>query len=206
MNILVLNSGSSSLKTCLYEIGETSPVDPLVPLWEGRVELGDGYALLVTRNCRGAVRKEKIQVSSRQELIRLLLRSAAGLSSDMRDILSAIGQGHTRAKLALDIYVHRIRAAIGGMAAVLGGVDAVVFTAGVGENSGEVRDGACRGLEFAGLRLDEKANAKPCLDQDIARVDSKVRVLVIKAQEEWAIARECSRMTQSRRPSAVAGS
>ena len=58
-----------------------------------------------------------------------------------------------RAKLAFDIYVHRIRVAIGGMAAVLAGLDAVVFTAGVGENSSEVRAAACRGVEFAGLRL-----------------------------------------------------
>ena len=61
----------------------------------------------------------------------------------MRDILAAIRQGHERAQLAFDIYIHRIRAAIGAMAAVLGGVDAVVFTAGVGENSPEVRSAAC---------------------------------------------------------------
>ena len=74
----------------------------------------------------------------------------------MRDILTGIQQGHERAKLAFDIYVHRLRAAIGGMAAVLGGMDVLVFTAGVGENSPEVRAAACRGLEFLGLRLDSK--------------------------------------------------
>ena len=79
------------------------------------------------------------------------LLGVSGLSSDMRDILTGIQQGHKRAKLAFDIYVHRLRAAIGGMAAVLGGVDAVVFTAGVGENSPEVRAAACSGLEFLGL-------------------------------------------------------
>ena len=66
----------------------------------------------------------------------------------MRDILSAMKQGHERAKLAFDIYVHRLRTAIGGMAAVLGGMDALVFTGGVGENSAEVRAAACRGLGF----------------------------------------------------------
>jgi acetate kinase len=119
------------------------------------------------------------------------LLGISGLSSDMRDILAAIQKGHERAKLAFDIYVHRLRAAIGGMAAVLGGVDALVFTAGVGENSPEVRAAASSGLEFLGLRLDSEANARPSLDQDISAADSRVSVLVIRAEEDWAIAKEC---------------
>lgn len=132
------------------------------------------------------------------------LLGISGVSSDMRDILTAIQQGHERAELAFDIYVHRVRAAIGAMAAVLGGVDAVVFTAGVGENSPEVRAAACRGLEFAGLRLNDEANAKPLLDQDIAAPSSRVRVLVIRAEEDWAIARECWKLMQTRRTRSVA--
>jgi acetate kinase len=128
------------------------------------------------------------------------LLGISGLSSDMRDILAAIRQGHERAQLAFDIYIHRIRAAIGAMAAVLGGVGAVVFTAGVGENSPEVRSAACRGLEFAGLQLNYTANETPSLDQDIAAVDSTVRVLVIRAEEDWAIATECWKLTHSQRP------
>src|SRR5712672_2462751 len=119
------------------------------------------------------------------------LLGISGLSSDMRDILAGIRQGHERAKLAFDIYVHRLRAAIGGMAAVLGGIDALVFTGGVGENSPEVRAAACSGLEFLGLRLDSKTNARPSLDQDISTKDSSVRVLVIRSEEDWAIAKEC---------------
>ena len=125
------------------------------------------------------------------------LLGISGLSSDMRDILASIRQGHERAKLAFDIYVHRLRAAIGGMAAVLGGIDALVFTAGVGENSPEVRAAACSGLEFLGLRLDSKTNARPSLDQEISRADSSVRVLVIRAEEDWAIAKECSKLAQA---------
>jgi acetate kinase len=128
------------------------------------------------------------------------LLGVSGLSSDMRDILSGIQQGHKRAKLAFDIYVHRLRAAIGGMAAVLGGMDVLVFTAGVGENSAEVRAAACRGLEFLGLRLDNQANARPSLDQDLSAPDSRVRVLVIRAEEDWAIAKECWKLTHSGRP------
>ena len=112
----------------------------------------------------------------------------------MRDILAGIRKGHQRAKLAFDIYVHRLRAAIGAMVAVLGGVDTLVFTAGVGENSAEVRAAACHGLEFLGLRLDSAANARPSLDQDISSADSRVRVLVIRAEEDWAIAKECWRL------------
>ncbi len=124
------------------------------------------------------------------------LLGISGLSSDMRDILAGIQKGHERAKLAFDIYVHRLRAAIGGMAAVLGGIDALVFTAGVGENSPEVRAAACSGLEFLGLRLDSNSNARPSLDQDISAADSRVRVLVIRAEEDWAIATECWKLAQ----------
>ena len=119
------------------------------------------------------------------------LLGVSGISGDMREILAAMKQGHARAKLAFDIYVHRLQAGIGAMAAVLGGIDALVFTAGVGENSREVRDAACRSLAFLGVNLDAAANAQCLPDQDIAAADSPVRILVIRAQEEWAIAREC---------------
>ena len=128
------------------------------------------------------------------------LLGISGISSDMRDILAGIRQGHERAKLAFDIYVHRLRAAIGGMAAVLGGMDVLVFTAGVGENSPEVRAAACSGLEFFGLRLDSKTNARPFLDRDISAADSSVRVLVIRAEEDWAIAKECWKLAQAGAP------
>ena len=125
------------------------------------------------------------------------LLGVSGLSGDMRDILIGIQKGHRRAKLAFDIYVHRLRAAIGGMAAVLGGMDVLVFTAGVGENSPEVRGAACSGLEFFGLKLDSKKNARPSLDQEISTADSSVHVLVIRAEEDWAIAKECWKLAQA---------
>ncbi|WP_035356950.1 acetate/propionate family kinase [Edaphobacter aggregans] len=128
------------------------------------------------------------------------LLGISGVSSDMRQILAGIKQGHKRAKLAFDIYVHRLRAAIGGMAAVLGGMDALVFTAGVGENSPEVRAEACSSLEFLGLRLDSEMNARPSLDQDISTADSRVRVLVIRAEEDWAIAAECWKLAHAATP------
>jgi acetate kinase len=122
------------------------------------------------------------------------LLGVSGLSGDMREILVAMKEGHPRAQLAFDIYVHRLQAGIGAMVAVLGGVDCLVFTAGVGENSVEVRDAACKRLGFLGLELDDAANAHRHPDGDIATPDSAVRVLIIRAQEDWAIARECWRL------------
>ena len=84
------------------------------------------------------------------------LLGISGLSGDMRDILAGIHRGNERAKLAFDLYVHRLRTAIGGMAAVLEGLDVLVFTAGVGENSPEVRAATCKGLEFLGVTVDLK--------------------------------------------------
>ena len=114
----------------------------------------------------------------------------SGLSADMREILAAVPRGHERAKLAFDIFVHRLRIAIGGMVTVLGGVDSLVFTAGIGENSSEVRSAACNTLGFLGVGLDSELNLRPSLDAEISAADSRVRVLVIRAEEDWAIATE----------------
>jgi len=119
------------------------------------------------------------------------LLGISGLSGDMRDILAEMHRENGRAKLAFDLYVHRLRTAIGGMAAVLEGLDVLVFTAGVGENSPEVRAAACKGLEFLGVTIDPKRNKESLLDRDISRQDSRARVLVIRAAEDWAIAAEC---------------
>jgi acetate kinase len=125
------------------------------------------------------------------------LLGVSGISGDMREILVSMKQGHSRAKLAFEIYVHRLQSGIGAMVAVLGGIDALVFTAGVGENSSEVRAAACSQLVFLGLKLDDAANIQPRSDRDIAAPGSAVRVLIIRAQEDWAIARECWRVMRS---------
>lgn len=119
------------------------------------------------------------------------LKGISGVSSDMRQIGEAITQGNERAQLALDIYIHRLRAGIGAMMASLGGLDALIFTAGVGENSAVVRAAACEAFGFIGLKLDGEKNQHSPVDEDIATVDSAARVLVIHTQEDWEIAREC---------------
>lgn len=122
------------------------------------------------------------------------LLGISGLSGDMREILAAAESGHERARLAFDVYAHRLVREIGGMLAVLGGLDALVFTGGVGENCPPLREAAARQLAFLGLKLDPAKNAAPDPDTDVAAADSAVRVLVIHAEEEWEIARECCRV------------
>jgi acetate kinase len=119
------------------------------------------------------------------------LLGISGLSGDMRDVFAGMHAGNERAKLAFDLYIHGVRTAIGGMAAVLEGLDILVFTAGVGENSPEVRAAICKGLDFLGITIDLKHNQERLLDGDISSPDSDVKVLVIRAEEDWAIAEEC---------------
>lgn len=125
------------------------------------------------------------------------LLGISGISGDMRQILAARAGNDpakmARATLAFDIYVHRLRSGIGAMVAVLGGMDALVFTAGVGENSPEVRAAVCDHLAFLGLRTDAVKNQQPLgdADRDISATDAAVRTLVIRAQEDWMIARQC---------------
>ncbi|MFM7370211.1 MAG: acetate kinase, partial [Sphaerospermopsis kisseleviana] len=99
-------------------------------------------------------------------------------------------------KLAWDIYVHRLRTGIGSMLASLGGLDALVFTAGAGEKSPLIRQAACEAWEFLGLKIDSEKNKQQPIDVDIATLDSNVRVLVIHTQEDWAIAQQCWQLCQ----------
>lgn len=122
------------------------------------------------------------------------LLGISGISSDMREVEAAAQSGNQRAQLAFDMFVHRLRKGIAEMAAVLGGVDVLVFTAGIGENSSAVRVATCSGLRFLGVELDSEKNAHTSRDQEISATNSRIRVLVIHAQEDWAIAQDCARV------------
>jgi acetate kinase len=128
------------------------------------------------------------------------LLGISGISGDMRQIVAAMKGGHPRAKLAFDIFVHRLQAGIGAMIAVLGGIDALVFTAGIGENSPEVRAAVSANFGFLGLNLHPGRNAQSSADQDISLPGSTVRVLIVRAQEDWAIAQDCWRLISARSP------
>lgn len=112
----------------------------------------------------------------------------SGVSSDMRDIDNAIKEGNKRAALALKMYEYRITKYIGAYAAALGGVDVIVFTAGVGENQISLRSNVCKQLEFLGIDFDEEANNARGEEVEITKKGSKVRVVVIPTDEEYMIA------------------
>ena len=122
------------------------------------------------------------------------LLGVSGVSGDMRQVHAAARGGDVRARLALEVYAHRLRQTIGGLAATLGGVDALVFTAGVGEHDAEMRADACGGLECLGLELDAAANAACKPDADVATPASRGRILVIATREDLTIVRETVRV------------
>jgi acetate kinase len=119
----------------------------------------------------------------------------------MRKIVAAMEAGNHRAGRAFEMFVHHLQSAIGAMIAVLGGIDVLIFTAGIGENSPEVRGAVCANFEFLGLKLDGAKKCPVPRGQEISFSDSALRVLVIPAQEDWAIACDCWRLASVSRSS-----
>jgi acetate kinase len=130
------------------------------------------------------------------ESVNKMLNKESGLkglcgSNDMREVLAREQAGDERAHLALEIYCYRIKKYIGAYFVALGGLDAIVFTAGIGENSAPVRNRICTGLEFLGIGIDPEFNNRPLESvNDIGRSDQPVRVLAVRTNEELQIARE----------------
>lgn len=121
------------------------------------------------------------------------LLGVSGVSSDMRDVHAAAAKGNERAKIAISLFCYRVRKYIGAYAAVMGGLHAVVFTAGIGENDPEVRQRSIDGLEFLGIKIDQARNADPSIRgqiTDISATDARTRVFVIPTDEELLIARD----------------
>ncbi|MDD3029441.1 MAG: acetate kinase [Alphaproteobacteria bacterium] len=118
------------------------------------------------------------------------LLGLSGISNDVRDIEEAALQGHNRANIALEVYVHSIRKYIGSYAATMGGVDAIVFTAGLGENSISMRSRICHGLEFLGAYIDTNKNSVYGKETEISTDSSPVKIFVIPTNEELVIARD----------------
>ena len=118
------------------------------------------------------------------------LLGVSGVSSDMRDLTAAAEAGNERAILAHNMLTYRLKKYIGAYAAAMGGVDAIVFTGGIGENDDKVRAAAVEGLEYMGVKLDAEKNATTRDDGFIQAADSKVKLMVVKTNEELAIARD----------------
>lgn len=119
----------------------------------------------------------------------------SGVSSDFRDLAAAANEGNERAQLALDMFMYQTKSYIASYAAAMGGADAVVFTAGVGENSPAVREGCIEGMEFMGFKMDkEKNNVRGTVD--ISAADSKTKILVIPTNEELMIAKDTAELVK----------
>lgn len=120
----------------------------------------------------------------------------SGVSSDFRDLIAGAESGNYRCKLALDMFAYQTKKYVGAYAAAMGGLDCIVFTAGIGENTPTVRAGVCEGLEFLGVKLCKKANEErnDGSIREISSKDSKVKVLVIPTNEELVIARETAEL------------
>lgn len=148
-----------------------------------------GILLYALRNRAIGIEKLDVVLNHESGLL-----GVSGVSSDFREVMAAAAGGNARAQLALEIYADRVRSAVGALAATLGGVDALVFTGGVGEHSADLRAAVCDGLGFLGLRLDAELNARTTPDADLAVRDSPGRILILHTREELMIARETRRV------------
>jgi acetate kinase len=122
------------------------------------------------------------------------LKGISGVSNDIRQVLSSAKSGNPQAQLALDLFLHRLCSSLGMMLASLGGLDVLAFTGGIGEHVPLIRARACERFAFLDLRLDAQKNETCSGDQEISAPDSSVRVVVIRANEEWEIAKTCWNM------------
>jgi len=149
-----------------------------------------GLLLYLLRSNKVSVAELEATLNGRSGLL-----GVSALSADLRVIVEAAQSGNARAALACDMFVHRVVGAIGAMTGVLGGLDALVFTAGIGENSTLIRERVVQPFGYLGLRLDRAANAATAVcDTDIAASDATVRALVIAAREDLAILAETRRL------------
>ncbi|MDD4159978.1 MAG: acetate kinase [Synergistaceae bacterium] len=121
------------------------------------------------------------------------LQGISGISSDLRDIEKAAEDGNERAKLAQDMLVYDVKKYIGSYSAGMGGIDALVFTAGIGENGISFREEVCKGLEFMGIKIDSEKNKVRGQEVVFSTPDSRVAVMVIPTDEEMVIARDTKR-------------
>ena len=141
--------------------------------------------------------KEKIGTKSASILFNKHsgLLGISGLSSDMREIREAANKGDERALLAIKMFDYRVRKYIGSYAAAMGGIDVLIFTGGVGENSDTNRSGICEGLEFLGVELDEQINTGlRGIESTISKKEARVKVMVVPTNEELMIAIDTQRI------------
>jgi len=118
------------------------------------------------------------------------VHGVSGISSDFRDLAAGAAEGNKRAQIALDVFCYRVAKYVGSYVAAMNGVDAIAFTAGIGENDGYVREQVCSYLGYLGIELNKEANKTRGKEVEISTPESKVKVWVVPTNEELAIARE----------------
>ena len=184
---------SEYLKKCLIKLNHSKSIDTtmgLTPL-EG-IMMGTRSGDIDGGAVTFLMEKEGLDSTGMSNLLNKKsgLLGISGISSDMREVSAAQEAGNERAILAKKMYAYRIKKYIGAFAAAMGGVDVIVFTGGVGENRDEIRQAACEGLEFLGVKFDSKTNAEIKFGKDgiISAPDSKVKVVVLPTDEELMIA------------------
>lgn len=151
--------------------------------------------------------KEGISLSDANTLLNKHsgLQGISGVSSDMREILTEMGNGDKKARYAFDVFCYRVKKYIGAYAAAMGGLDAVVFTGGIGENSPDVRRECCAGLGFLGISFDDAANTSGRQETLITTADSQTAVLVVPTNEELVIAMDTREIVLKQRDAASEG-
>jgi acetate kinase len=126
------------------------------------------------------------------------LLGLSGTSGDLREVLGARDRGDDRARLAVDVFVHRLVSGIGAMTAALGALDAIVFTGGIGEHSAEIRARAVAAFAWLGAGVDDHANGGATGDADVSASSARVRVVVVTAREDLVIARATRALIEPR--------
>jgi acetate kinase len=146
--------------------------------------------------------KENLSIQETNNLINKQsgLLGVSGVSSDMRDIENAASEGNGRAKVAYEMFVHRVIKYIGAYAAVMGGVDVILFTGGIGENGCMIRKDVCKDLEFLGVDFDaEKNEGVRGKDLELSKEGSKTKVVTVTTNEELVIARDTQEIVNQKK-------
>jgi len=199
---ILLNKPYDSLKTITCHLGNGSSICAIkngvavdtsmgyTPL-EG-VPMGTRCGSIDPAIVTGLIEHDKYDAAMLNELLNKKsgVLGISGISSDFRDLDEAAENGNDRAELALEIFSYQVKKYIGSYAAAMGGVDAIVFTAGIGENNSRIRKRIVSGLEFLGVEIDDEKNSLRGKELDISTPGARVRTLVIPTNEELAIARE----------------
>lgn len=177
-------------------VDTTMGMTPLEGLVMG-TRVGDVDAAVVLQLARTlGIDEAEVVLNTRSGLL-----GVSGVSHDMRDVLAAADHGNAAAALAVDMFTRRAKKSVGALACAMGGLDAVVFTGGIGEHSARIRAGICNGLRVVGVLLHERKNdATSTAERDLSTMDSRARILVIPTDEEKAIAADVRRLMLERGP------